>query len=227
MHKTDTRRGGHLAARPLRRRPDRGLSGQAVLAVAKCWRTCWRMSRCGSRTSRRSISSIPTARARWPRPRPSAGSKGEPIGTLDGVPVTIKDNIATKGQPVPLGAASVSSCPREGRAARRAAARSRRGDLFQDHDAGLRHAVVGPVEFPSPHPQSLGPQQEPRRLSLGRGCRRRGRLRPAASRHRHRRLGAPAGLLVRPCGIEAEPWPGAGRSALCRPRRRPDDAHRR
>src|SRR3954470_9355088 len=32
---------------------------------------------------------------------------GEPMGTLDGVPVTIKDNIATKGQPVPLGAASV------------------------------------------------------------------------------------------------------------------------
>jgi aspartyl-tRNA(Asn)/glutamyl-tRNA(Gln) amidotransferase subunit A len=33
--------------------------------------------------------------------------KGEPAGHLDGVPVTIKDNIATKGQPVPLGAASV------------------------------------------------------------------------------------------------------------------------
>ena len=33
--------------------------------------------------------------------------KGEPHGVLDGVPVTIKDNIATKGQPIPLGAASV------------------------------------------------------------------------------------------------------------------------
>src|SRR4249920_3111104 len=32
--------------------------------------------------------------------------KGEPIGTLDGVPVTVKDNIATKGVPVPLGAAT-------------------------------------------------------------------------------------------------------------------------
>src|SRR5665213_1722022 len=31
--------------------------------------------------------------------------KGEPTGSLDGVPVTIKDNIATKGVPVPLGAA--------------------------------------------------------------------------------------------------------------------------
>jgi aspartyl-tRNA(Asn)/glutamyl-tRNA(Gln) amidotransferase subunit A len=37
--------------------------------------------------------------------------KGEPVGTLDGVPVTIKDNIATKDQPVPLGAASVKHVP--------------------------------------------------------------------------------------------------------------------
>ena len=36
---------------------------------------------------------------------------GEQIGVLDGVPVTIKDNIATKGQPVPLGAASVKLVP--------------------------------------------------------------------------------------------------------------------
>ena len=37
--------------------------------------------------------------------------KGEPVGPLDGVPVTIKDNIATKGVPVPLGAASVKHVP--------------------------------------------------------------------------------------------------------------------
>src|ERR1700709_687003 len=37
--------------------------------------------------------------------------KDEHVGTLDGVPVTIKDNIATRDQPVPLGAASVKLTP--------------------------------------------------------------------------------------------------------------------
>jgi aspartyl-tRNA(Asn)/glutamyl-tRNA(Gln) amidotransferase subunit A len=36
---------------------------------------------------------------------------GEPIGPLDGVPVTIKDNIATKVVPVPLGAATTKLVP--------------------------------------------------------------------------------------------------------------------
>jgi aspartyl-tRNA(Asn)/glutamyl-tRNA(Gln) amidotransferase subunit A len=39
--------------------------------------------------------------------------KGEPIGLLDGVPVTVKDNIATKGVAVPLGAASMPLVPAE------------------------------------------------------------------------------------------------------------------
>jgi aspartyl-tRNA(Asn)/glutamyl-tRNA(Gln) amidotransferase subunit A len=36
---------------------------------------------------------------------------GQPIGVLDGVPATIKDNIATKGTPVPLGAATTKLVP--------------------------------------------------------------------------------------------------------------------
>jgi aspartyl-tRNA(Asn)/glutamyl-tRNA(Gln) amidotransferase subunit A len=36
---------------------------------------------------------------------------GEPTGVLDGVPATIKDNIATKGVPVPLGAATSKLVP--------------------------------------------------------------------------------------------------------------------
>src|ERR1700759_3907319 len=38
-------------------------------------------------------------------------ANGEPAGALDGVPVTIKDNVATQGQPVPLGAASMPLAP--------------------------------------------------------------------------------------------------------------------
>jgi aspartyl-tRNA(Asn)/glutamyl-tRNA(Gln) amidotransferase subunit A len=37
--------------------------------------------------------------------------KGEPAGPLDGVPATIKENIATKGVPVPLGAATTKLVP--------------------------------------------------------------------------------------------------------------------
>ena len=37
--------------------------------------------------------------------------KGEPVGPLDGVPTTIKENIATYGVPVPLGAATTTLVP--------------------------------------------------------------------------------------------------------------------
>src|SRR5712675_626902 len=37
--------------------------------------------------------------------------KDQPIGPLDGIPATIKENIATKGVPVPLGAATTKLVP--------------------------------------------------------------------------------------------------------------------
>ncbi|MDK4740941.1 amidase [Rhizobium sp. CNPSo 3464] len=38
-------------------------------------------------------------------------AKGAPLGALDGIPVTLKELIATKGQPVPLGTAAVELIP--------------------------------------------------------------------------------------------------------------------
>lgn len=38
-------------------------------------------------------------------------AKGAPIGPIDGVPITIKENIATKGVPVPLGTAATELVP--------------------------------------------------------------------------------------------------------------------
>ena len=43
------------------------------------------------------------SQARWQR--------GEPLGPIDGVPVTLKDNIATQGDPTPLGTRAVTSTP--------------------------------------------------------------------------------------------------------------------
>jgi aspartyl-tRNA(Asn)/glutamyl-tRNA(Gln) amidotransferase subunit A len=43
------------------------------------------------------------SQARWQR--------GEPLGPIDGVPVTLKDNIATQGDPTPLGTRAVSPVP--------------------------------------------------------------------------------------------------------------------
>ena len=113
------------------------------------------------------------------------------------------------------------------RAARGAAARSRRDHVRQDDDAGLRHVVLGPVELSPADPQSLGARPQSRRLVGGRGRRGGGRLRAAACRHRHRRLGPPARRLVRHFRAQAERRPRPDRPALYRPRRRADDAQRR
>src|SRR5256885_4113440 len=54
-----------------------------------------------SRSLRRPEAALPRARAseaRWLR--------GEPAGLLDGVPATVKDNIATRGDPTPVGTAA-------------------------------------------------------------------------------------------------------------------------
>ena len=146
---------------------------------------------------------------------------GEPMGVLDGVPVTIKDNIATKGVPVPLGAATTKLVPAAVDAPPAARLREAGAVIFSKTtmpDYGMLSSGLS-----SFHPLTRNPwdlSQEPGRLQFRRRRGRGRRLRPAASRHRHRRLGAAAGLLVRPGRAEAESGTGSDRSALCRPRRR-------
>ena len=53
----------------------------------------------------RALSEARASEARWAR--------AEPIGPLDGVPVTIKDNIATRGDPKPVGAAAEDMTPQK------------------------------------------------------------------------------------------------------------------
>jgi aspartyl-tRNA(Asn)/glutamyl-tRNA(Gln) amidotransferase subunit A len=51
----------------------------------------------------RALEEARVSEARW--------AKGEPIGPLDGVPVTVKDNIATRGDPTPVGTAASDMAP--------------------------------------------------------------------------------------------------------------------
>jgi aspartyl-tRNA(Asn)/glutamyl-tRNA(Gln) amidotransferase subunit A len=60
--------------------------------------------------------------ARW--------AKGEPLGAIDGVPVTIKDNVATKGTPTPLGCAAVPLVPAAADAPPSARTREAGGVIF-------------------------------------------------------------------------------------------------
>jgi Asp-tRNA(Asn)/Glu-tRNA(Gln) amidotransferase A subunit family amidase len=53
----------------------------------------------------RALKEARMSEARW--------AKGEAIGPLDGVPVTIKDNIATRGDPKPVGTAAGDMTPQE------------------------------------------------------------------------------------------------------------------
>src|SRR5271155_399380 len=51
----------------------------------------------------RALKEARASEARW--------AKGEPMGPLDGVPVTVKDNIATRGEPTPVGTAASEMAP--------------------------------------------------------------------------------------------------------------------
>ncbi len=150
--------------------------------------------------------------ARW--------SKGEPAGALDGVPITIKENIATKGTPMPLGTAATELTPAAEDAP--AAARVR--------EAGA--VILGKTTMPdygmlssgrsSIHPLARNPwdiTKNPGGSSAGAGTAGAAGFGPL---HLGTDIGGSvpaAGRLVRARRPEAELRPGAGRSALYRPRR--------
>jgi aspartyl-tRNA(Asn)/glutamyl-tRNA(Gln) amidotransferase subunit A len=56
--------------------------------------------------------------------------KGAPLGPIDGVPVTLKDNIATEGDPTPLGTAAVALTPAKADAPPAARVRESGGVFF-------------------------------------------------------------------------------------------------
>ena len=166
--------------------------------------------------------------ARSPRRPRSAGQAGKPQGALDGVPITIKENIATKGVPVPLGTAATDLVPAKADAP--AAARVREAGAIILAKTTMPDYGMLSSGRSSFHPLTRNPWNlawNPGGSSAGAGAAGGGGLRPAASRHRHRRLGAPAGGVERHLHPEAQQRPRAGRSAVPRPRRRADDAHGR
>ena len=186
------------------------------------------MSRRGSRTSRRSICSIPRPRALPQKSRPSAGRRASPRARS----TAFRSPSRTTSPP------RASRCrwvlPASSRYRRRRMRRPPRGCaksgaiIFAKTtmpDYGMLSSGLS-----SFHPLTRNPWDLSKNAggsSSGAGAAGCGRLRPAASGHRYRRLGAAAGLMVRPGGAEAEFWAHSLRSTLCRPRRRTDDPHRR
>src|SRR5487761_236176 len=85
--------------------------------------------------------------------------KGEPIGPLDGVPATIKDNIATKGVPVPLGAATTKLVPAAVDAPPAARLREAGAIIFSKTtmpDYGMLSSGLSSFHPPTRNPRDLG-----------------------------------------------------------------------
>ena len=154
--------------------------------------------------------------------------KGEPLGPIDGVPSTIKENIATRGTPVPVGTAASLLVPAAHDAPPAARMRESGAVILGKTtmpDYGMLSSGLSSFHALARNPWDLskGPGRQQRRR--GRGGR--GRLRAAARRHRHRRVAAPARRLVRHLHPQAQPRPDSDRPALRRPLRRADDEERR
>jgi aspartyl-tRNA(Asn)/glutamyl-tRNA(Gln) amidotransferase subunit A len=84
---------------------ERALSPVEVMRTVLDHVACWEPQLCALYLLRPddALAQARASEARWAR--------GEPQGPLDGVPVTLKDNIATAGDPTPLGTAAVTLVP--------------------------------------------------------------------------------------------------------------------
>ena len=154
--------------------------------------------------------------------------RNEPVGPLDGVPATVKDNIATRGDPTPVGTAASDMTPAEADAPPAARLKEAGAIIFAKTtmpDYGMLSSGLS-----SHHPLARNPwrlDRNPGGSSAGAGA-------AAAAHYGPLHVGTDIGGSVRLpagwCGSrrpQAERRARADRPALYRPGRRPDDARRR
>ena len=133
-----------------------------------------------------------------------------------------------RGDPKPVGTAAEDMTPQKADAPPAQRLREAGAIIFTKTtmpDYGMLSS--GLSSFHPLDAQSVEARPQSRRLVGGGGRGGCGALWPAAPWHRHRRLGAAAGWLVRHFRPQAERRTDPDRSALHRPRGRPDDARRR
>ena len=98
---------------------------------------------------------------------------------LDGVPITIKDLIATMGDPAPIGTAAANS-PRRRRSASGCRVREAVASYSEKLHAGFGMLASGVSSLHRYHAQSVEHRPQHKRIQLGRRCGDRGRLWPLA-----------------------------------------------
>ena len=170
-------------------------------------------------TPERALKEARASEARWAR--------GEPIGPLDGVPVTVKDNIATRGDPKPVGTAAEDMTPQQADAPPAQRLREAGAIIFTKTtmpDYGMLSSGLSSFHALARNPWKL--DRNPGGSSAGAAA-------AGAALYGPLHLGTDIGGSIRlPAGwcgligLEAQRRPRSDRSALHRPGRRPDGPRR-